>query len=158
MPRSAHWQEPDIAVSWEALPEPDKYRGGCTQLTIGPRWVPNGRVREGTEGAEWVCNPIGRTTLSTNQYVPELPGTKLRSMEYTWMDLWFQPHMYQRIALLSINGRKGPWACEGSMLQCRWMSAWGGAGVGGWVEEQPYWSRGWEDEIGDFWKGNWERG
>jgi hypothetical protein len=23
MPRSACWQEPDIAVSWEVLPEPD---------------------------------------------------------------------------------------------------------------------------------------
>jgi hypothetical protein len=29
--------------------------------------VPNGRVRERTEGAEGVCNPIGRTTISTNQ-------------------------------------------------------------------------------------------
>jgi hypothetical protein len=35
MPRSAYWQEPDIAVSWEALPEPDKYRGGCSQPSIG---------------------------------------------------------------------------------------------------------------------------
>ena len=29
--------------------------------------VPNGGVRERTEGAEGVCNPIGRTTISTNQ-------------------------------------------------------------------------------------------
>jgi len=28
---------------------------------------PSGRVRERTEGAEGVCNPIGRTTISTNQ-------------------------------------------------------------------------------------------
>jgi hypothetical protein len=27
---------------------------------------PNGGVRERTEGAEGVCNPIGRTTISTN--------------------------------------------------------------------------------------------
>ena len=26
MPKSACWQDPDIAVSWEALPEPDKYK------------------------------------------------------------------------------------------------------------------------------------
>jgi hypothetical protein len=32
---SACWQEPDIAVSWDALPEPDKYRGGYLQPTIG---------------------------------------------------------------------------------------------------------------------------
>jgi hypothetical protein len=28
-------EESDIAVSWEALPESDKYRGGCSQPTIG---------------------------------------------------------------------------------------------------------------------------
>jgi hypothetical protein len=32
---SAYWQEPDIALSWEALPEPDKYRSGCSQPSIG---------------------------------------------------------------------------------------------------------------------------
>jgi len=29
-----------------------------------------------TEGAEGVCNPIGRTTISTKQTLSELPGTK----------------------------------------------------------------------------------
>jgi hypothetical protein len=29
--------------------------------------VPNGGVREKTEGAEGVCNPIGRAIISTNQ-------------------------------------------------------------------------------------------
>jgi hypothetical protein len=32
--RSACWQELDITVSWEALPKPVKYRGGCSQPTI----------------------------------------------------------------------------------------------------------------------------
>jgi hypothetical protein len=31
----ACWEEPVIAVFWEVLPEPGKYRGGCLQLTIG---------------------------------------------------------------------------------------------------------------------------
>ena len=35
MPRNAYWQEPDMAVSWEALPVPHKYRGRCSQQTIG---------------------------------------------------------------------------------------------------------------------------
>jgi hypothetical protein len=35
MPRSACWREPDMAVSWEALPEPEKYRGGFSQPTSG---------------------------------------------------------------------------------------------------------------------------
>jgi hypothetical protein len=34
--------------------------------------VSNGRVRERTEGAEGICNPIGRTTISTNQTPPPL--------------------------------------------------------------------------------------
>ena len=45
--------------------------------------VPNRGVREGTEEAEGVFNPIGRTTISTNQTPhPKLPGIK----EYTWRD------------------------------------------------------------------------
>jgi hypothetical protein len=32
-----------------------------------PNGVPKGGVREKTEGAEWVCNPIGRKIISTNQ-------------------------------------------------------------------------------------------
>jgi hypothetical protein len=35
MPTSACWQEPDLAVSWEALPVPDKYRSGFSQPSIG---------------------------------------------------------------------------------------------------------------------------
>jgi len=46
----------------------------------------NGGVREKTEGAEGVCNPIGRT-ISINQTPPELPGTKPPTNEYTWRDL-----------------------------------------------------------------------
>jgi hypothetical protein len=35
MPPKACWQKPVIAVSWETLTVPDKYRGGCSQPTIG---------------------------------------------------------------------------------------------------------------------------
>jgi hypothetical protein len=49
MPRSVCWQEPDIAVSWEALPEPDKYRGA---MLTAKHWtehkVSNRGVRERT--------------------------------------------------------------------------------------------------------------
>ena len=34
MPRSACWSEPHIAVSWEAMPVPEKYRCGFSQPTI----------------------------------------------------------------------------------------------------------------------------
>jgi hypothetical protein len=52
----------------------------------------DGGVREKTEGAEGVCNPIGRTT-TTNQTPSELPGTKSPTKKYTWRDPWLQPHM-----------------------------------------------------------------
>jgi hypothetical protein len=34
--------------------------------------APNGGARESTQGAKGVCNPIGGTTILTNQYPPEL--------------------------------------------------------------------------------------
>jgi hypothetical protein len=32
--------------------------------------VPSGELRRSTEESEEVCNPIGRTTISTNQTYP----------------------------------------------------------------------------------------
>jgi hypothetical protein len=56
---------------------------------------PNGGVSERTEGDEGVCNPIGRTTISTNQISlpPELPRAKTPTKEYIWRDPWLQLHM-----------------------------------------------------------------
>jgi hypothetical protein len=48
--------------------------------------VPKRGVREGTEGVEDFCNPIGRT-ISTNQSTLELPRTKPSTKEYTWLHL-----------------------------------------------------------------------
>jgi hypothetical protein len=51
---------------------------------------------EKSEEAGRVCNPIGRTTLSTNQpppQPPELSGTKPSTKEYTWRNPWLQSHM-----------------------------------------------------------------
>jgi hypothetical protein len=42
MPTRTCWEEPDIAVSWEAVPVPDKYRSKCSQTPLdwaqGPQW------------------------------------------------------------------------------------------------------------------------
>jgi hypothetical protein len=47
---------------------PDKWRIGCSQPTFElSTGDSNGGVRERIEGAERVCNPIGRTIISTNQ-------------------------------------------------------------------------------------------
>jgi len=84
MPRSACWQEADMAVSWEAVPEPDKYRCCCTQTTIGLiMGTPVENFGTRTVGAEGVCKCIGRITISTNQNPQKLPGTKPPTKEYT---------------------------------------------------------------------------
>jgi hypothetical protein len=46
-----------------------------------------------------------------------------------------------------INGRRGPWSCEGSILQYRGMPG-PGMGMGG------FGSRGRWEEIRDFWREN----
>jgi len=71
-------------------------RGSARALLIQMRmlaanhWTePSGGVREKTEGAEGLCNTIGRTTISTNQTPQELPGTK----PPIWRAPWLQSHM-----------------------------------------------------------------
>jgi len=61
---------------------------------------------EKTEGAEGVCNLIGRTTTSTNLTLPELPGTKPPTNEYTRRD-HDSSHVYNRgwHCLASIGGK-----------------------------------------------------
>jgi hypothetical protein len=78
---------------------------------------------------------------------PRAPRSKSPTREYTWLQL----HMYQRMPLLVINGRRDPWSCEGSMPQYRGMP--GTGNMSEWVGEQ---GRG--DRIGGFWMGNQERG
>jgi hypothetical protein len=52
----------------KAPPEPDKYRGGCSQPTPGlSSGVPNGGVGEETKGAEGVCSPMEGATVSTGK-------------------------------------------------------------------------------------------
>jgi len=60
------------------------------------------------------------------------------------------------MTLSGINGRRGPWSCEGSVPQCRKMPERGG--LRDWVDrEHPHRSRGRGLGWG-FWTGNWERG
>jgi hypothetical protein len=48
-----------------------------TQILRVNNWTesrnPNGRVKKRTDGNEEDCNPIGRTTISTNRHPSELP-------------------------------------------------------------------------------------
>ena len=68
-------------------------------------------------------------TVSTGQTPPP-------TKDYTWSSPGRWPHMWQKLALLDISGRRGPpaWGC--SMPQCRGMS--GQEDGTGWVGEHPH--------------------
>jgi hypothetical protein len=68
-------------------------------------WVPNGGVRERTEGAEEVCDSMGRTTTSTQQTPPPQSSQSLNHQRV---------HMERPMA---------PAACvaEDSIGQHQWM-------------------------------------
>jgi hypothetical protein len=102
----------------------------------------NGGVRRRTEGAEGVCNPIGRTIILTNEMPLELPRTKPLNQR-VHMEGPMAPSLIcsRGWPYLASMGREAPWSCEGLMLQCRGMLG-QGVGVCGWMGENPHRSRG----------------
>jgi hypothetical protein len=114
--------------------------------------IPNGGVRERTEGAEGVCNPIGRTTISTNQSSQGLNS---------------QPRSTHRGTHGSSRICSKRWPCWASMREealgpvkkarCPSVGEFEGGevGVGGGT---PSLKQGEGDWIGDFGGGDWERG
>jgi hypothetical protein len=71
MPTRAYWQEPDIAVSCEALPVPGKYRSGCSQSSIRWRSTRSSMKQPDKYPGSWrIWSPIGGTSIWTNLYPP----------------------------------------------------------------------------------------
>jgi hypothetical protein len=154
MPRSACWQEPVIAVSWEALPKLNQYRDRCSQPTIGlSMGSAMEELRERNKGAERICNPTGRATLSTNQ---SSQGLKHQSRN---------THGGNHCSSCICSRGWPCWASVGgealghvktpcpSLRECQGREA----GMGGWVGEHPYrirwgwaaWDRGFlEGKLG----------
>jgi hypothetical protein len=93
--------------------------------------APNGGARESTQGAEGICNPIGGTTIWTNQY-PPFPGARVSSC--IWIRRWHSRPSVEREA---------HWSCKLYMPQYRGMPGprRGSVWVGEWVGEP----------VGDFW-------
>jgi hypothetical protein len=102
---------------WEALPVPDKYRGACSQPTTEVRHrFTSGGARERTQGAEGVCSPRVGATIWTNQYLPELPGTKPPTKEYTWRNSWLQLHFISSFIVSVYIWLAGPWSSRESIV------------------------------------------
>ena len=70
-------------------------------------FVRNGGVRERTHGAEGLCSATEGTAMS-HPVLPELPGTKSSTKEYTWNHSSLQTHRQKRMVLLDTKGRRGP--------------------------------------------------
>jgi hypothetical protein len=51
-------------------------------LSVGTLFEKLGQAR--IVGAEAVCNPLRKTTISINQPPPKITGTKPTTKEYTW--------------------------------------------------------------------------
>jgi hypothetical protein len=116
MPRSACWEEPDLAVSWEALPEPHQHRHGCSQHTIK---VSTGTpmVELGKDWRSWRGLQPNRKNNNINQPDttpprPQLPGTKAPTKEDPWLQL--QSSSSRGLLYLASMGREAlgpvkPW-------------------------------------------------
>jgi hypothetical protein len=113
---------------------------------------PNGEVRTRTEGAQGVCNPIGRTTISTNQIPQSYQGLNHKPNQthgFRWM-------CSRGLTFRASLGRE-PFVPVES-LWSRVEECWGTeAGEGGQVGKNPYRSRGEGDGRG-FVEGKLRRG
>jgi len=73
MPRGTWWQEPDIAVFWEAWLEHDKFRGRLTTNHWTENGVPIDGFGERIKGANSICNTIKTIELQSSQGLNHYP-------------------------------------------------------------------------------------
>jgi hypothetical protein len=110
--------------------------------------VSNEGVRERIEGAEGVCNLIGKT-VSINQ-IPQ----SSHELNHQPKSTYGGSHSYSRMCRTSTGGGAlgpGKALCY-SVGECQC----GEAGVGGQMGEHPHRSGG-GGGIGGFWRGNWDK-
>jgi hypothetical protein len=109
------------AVSCETRPGPSKHRSGCSQSAIG--WItgpPNGGDGESTEGAKGICNPIGRTTIWTNQYPRALDSSCICIKRWTSRpSLEREAHRTHKLYMPQYRGTPGP------KNENAWVGEWG---------------------------------
>jgi hypothetical protein len=92
--------------------------------------APNGGARESTQGAKWICNPIGGTTIRTNQYPLELMYlaayvSEVGLVSHPWKE---RPIGHANFIYLSIGECQGQEVGVGGWWS-RWGSMWGTFGI-----------------------------
>jgi hypothetical protein len=127
-------------VSWEALPEPDKYRGRCSQPTIGLS-MESPMEEKKLKELKCFAAPWGESTVSTRQNTQssQWPEHQPKS---THREMHSSGHICSRgwpcwtpvgEAALGPEGVRCP-----NVGECQDRET----GVGGWLEEHPHRSRG----------------
>jgi hypothetical protein len=97
--------------------------------------APNGGARESTQGAKGICNPIGGTTLWTNQYPGALDSSSICIKRCpSWTSLEREAH----------------WTCNLYMPQYRGTP---GLKSGSWWVGE--WEGGYGGLLGEHWKCKW---
>jgi hypothetical protein len=100
--------------------------------------APNGGARESTQGAKGICNPIGGTTLWTNQYPWDLDSSCICIKRWpSRPSLEREAHWTHKLKCPSTG------ECQGQKNGNGWVGKWGGGGYGG--------------LLGKHWKCNWRK-
>ena len=86
--------------------------------------APSGGARESTQGAKGICNPIGGTTLSTNQYPGALDSSSICIKRWPSRHHWKEAHCTGKLYMTQYRGTPGPKNGNG------WVGKCGGEGVG----------------------------
>jgi len=102
----------------------------------------NGGVKGRTEGAEGVCNPIGRTTISTNQ-IPQSSQGLNHQLKNTHRGTHGSSCICSR-GWHCLASKKGEALGPVNTTRCPSIGTRydGGARVGMWIEEHPHGGRG----------------
>ena len=118
MPARFCWKNTDIAVLCEAMPVRQIQKWMLIVIYWMEHRAPNGGARESIQRAEGICNPIGGTTLWTNQYPRALDSS------CTW------PLVVQTLyAPVQGNARAKKWewvgrGVGGDLLGLHWKCKW----------------------------------
>jgi hypothetical protein len=113
------WKDPDIAVSCETRPGPSKHKWILTvSYWMGHR-APNGGARESIQGAKEICNPVGATTLWTNQYPKALDSSCICIKRWpSKPSLEREAHWTCKLYMPQYRGTPGPKSGDG------WVGEW----------------------------------
>jgi hypothetical protein len=93
--------------------EKKRYGGSGTVMFTVSYWMdhraPNGGARESTQGAKGICNPIGRTTLWTNQYPGALDSSCICIKRWpSRPSLEIEAHWTCKLYMPQYRGMPGP--------------------------------------------------